>query len=201
LSHVVDLDQGTGASGMVGKMSEMSWIQRAREYLDDPQASSQHEMPKSHPSIAGTASSYFMDDTDLLAVDEDTVDHLQWPPMYLALVLSEAFFHAMQGAFQFVVREQFLDTLAQFPRTKAIPSWAERRWLSLANLVWAIGAKWLQMTQLDNDMFRDNHLVFYARARALGLDHRVLFDHPEVERVQAIGLLAFYLLINGSVTR
>jgi hypothetical protein len=26
-------------------------------------------------------------------------------------------------------------------------------------------------------------------------------DHPDIERVQSIGLLAFYLLINGSITR
>ena len=40
-----------------------------------------------------------------------------------------------------------------------------------------------------------------ARARALGLDHRMLFQHPDVEMTQAIGVLGFYLLINGSIQR
>jgi hypothetical protein len=43
--------------------------------------------------------------------------------------------------------------------------------------------------------------VYYARARRLGLDHRVVSEHPDVERVQAIGILAFYLLIIGSIAR
>ena len=46
-----------------------------------------------------------------------------------------------------------------------------------------------------------NHIEFYARARALGLDHRVVFDHPVLEQIQSLGLLGFYLYINGSIAR
>src|ERR1700733_1738229 len=33
LSEAVDLGRGTGAAGFMGKMSEVSWIQRAKEHL------------------------------------------------------------------------------------------------------------------------------------------------------------------------
>jgi hypothetical protein len=144
---------------------------------------------------------YFMDDTNILAVDEDFVDQYHWPARESVVLLSEAFFHAMQGAFQFVLREQFLQQAYQFSATGQNPSWTKRPWLALANLVWAIGSKWLQITKLSEQEPNDEHLIYFARARALGLDHRVMFDHPDIERVQGIGLLSFYLLINGSITR
>lgn len=204
LEHVVDLDDGDGASGFVGKMSEISWIQRASECL-------QHHGSPQYPEFAmgevdhrlTTAKdfSFYMDDVDLLAVDEDLVDPYEWPLADAALILSEACFHAMQGTFPFILREAFLQTMFSFPRQRTVPTWGQRRWLALANLVWAIGAKWLQLTKLDQPNIQETHLVYYARARALGLDHRVLFDHPDIDRVQGIGLLAFYLLVNGSVTR
>jgi hypothetical protein len=144
---------------------------------------------------------YFMDDTDILAIDEDNIDEQQVPPRETVVILSEAYFHALQGAFHFIRRESFLEILATFPQHTSMLSWVQRRWLALANIVWAIGSKWLRMSKLDHICSAETHLVYYARARRLGLDHRVVSDHPDVERVQAIGILAFYLFINGSIAR
>jgi hypothetical protein len=116
---------------------------------------------------------YFMDDTDVLATDDD---EQQVPQRETALILSEAYFHALQGAFHFVRGESFLEMLATFLPHKSI-------------------------SKLDHIYAVETHLVYYARARRLGLDHRVVSDHPDVERVQAIAILAFYLLINGSIAR
>ncbi|KAK5188956.1 hypothetical protein LTR92_011048 [Exophiala xenobiotica] len=205
LAHVVDLDSGTGASGFIGKMSETSWIQHAFEILDyqRPPAGEVPELATGELDHLSTAKhfSFFMDDLDVLAVDEDLVDPDEWPPAQTAALLSEAYFHAMQDTFPFVDREPFLRRVFSYPRERSVPSWSQRGWLAVANIVWAIGDKWLQMTRLDHQEAQDTHLVYYARARALGLDHRVMFDHPDVDRVQGIGLLAFYLLINGSIAR
>ncbi|EXJ89948.1 hypothetical protein A1O3_03015 [Capronia epimyces CBS 606.96] len=203
LIEVVDLDHGSGASGFVGKMSEMSWIRRGFECVRAEEGHIRPDVGFSeiiHHLTTAPDYSYFMDNTDVLAVDEDHVEQYEWPPGDSALILAEAYFHALQGAFQFILRDQFLATLVSFPR-QTMPSWGQRRWLAMANLVWAVGSLWLQMTRLDNSEKIDTHLLYYARARALGIDHRILFDHPDIERVQAIGLLAFYLLVNGSVTR
>ncbi|KAK6363907.1 uncharacterized protein PV06_11576 [Exophiala oligosperma] len=138
----------------------------------------------------------------LLSVDEDYLGAVQRPVDSAAQILSEAYFHALQGVFGFITREQFLQDLAQFPAQGILLSWDQRRWLALANLVWAIGSKWSHVAKLDDqDLHAKSHLVYYARARALGLDHRVLFDHPNGEGVQAIGLLSFYWFQNGSISR
>jgi hypothetical protein len=200
---VVDLDAGKGASGFVGKMSEMAWIQRTWEHLVDPPLKA-NDVPRpeiDRPLAALKDFTYFMDDTNVLAIDEDHINEQLCPPKETAVILSEAYFHALQGAFHFVGRDNFLSSLSSFPQQNSTLNWTQRRWLALANLVWAVGSKWLQISKLDHIYRADTHLVYYARARRLGLDHRVMFDHPDIERVQAMGILAFYLFINGSIAR
>ena len=203
--HVVSLHGGGGASGFVGKMSEITWIQRAfqvvRRSRDDQFGKLVHTAEMDRHIATTTDLMYYMDHTDLLSINEDYVNEYHWPAKRTLVLLSEAFFHAMQGAFHFVVREQFLQEVYQFSPVRRSPSWAERRWLALANLVWAVGSKWLHIAKMDDSINNEDHLIYYARARALGLDHRVVFDHPDLERVQGIGLLSFYLLINGSISR
>ncbi|KIW75157.1 hypothetical protein Z517_11929 [Fonsecaea pedrosoi CBS 271.37] len=204
LNFLVSLDFGGGASGFVGKMSEISWIQRGFETVRGhnlANAGLPHAAEMDENLATTTDFIYFMDDINVLAVDEDYVDQYYWPATESLVILSEAFFHCMQGAFHFVLREEFLQRAYSFSGKGTAPTWRKRRWLAMANLVWAIGAKWLQITQLADKDTNGDHLLYYARARALGLDHRVMFDHPDIERVQGIGLLSFYLLVNGSITR
>ena len=191
-------------TGYVGGMSEVSWLQRARKYLFGPSSTGiSYETPPQVDPYSGQAFdlTYFMDDEDLLSVNEDQIVSEPLPPTAAALMLSEAYFHAVQGAFQFVERDWFLRELEKLLKGTERPSWAQRRTLGLVNIVWAVGAKWLQLTQLNGQTLAADHLTYYARARALGLDHRMLFEHPDVEMTQAIGVLGFYLLINGSIQR
>jgi hypothetical protein len=81
----------------------------------------------------------------------------------------------------------------QFPRRSAGVFYQQRRWLSLANLVFALGSRRLYFTVPDSKCDTDGHLICYARSRALGLDNQLQFDHPTIEQVQALGLLTLYL--------
>ncbi len=141
---------------------------------------------------------YYIDDANLLLVDEDEVNPLDWPPPDVALRLSMAYFDTLHTCFPFIDKTNFLNTLASFRQGRSSVSWNERRWLSMANLVFAVGSKHLNMgirAAIPED------LTYYARARALGLDHRLLFDHPLFEQIQALGILGLYLFVNHSVAR
>lgn len=70
-----------------------------------------------------------------------------------------------------------------------------------ANMVWAFSARWLELAMPSRFQDLESHLVFYARARALGLDHRVPFDHPNLDMIENTGVLVAYLLMNGSVSK
>jgi hypothetical protein len=192
---------GAGAVGFIGKISEVSWIARAYAYLVAPTVEEpdlQVDVSKRTPAIQF---SYYMDDDDLLSLDEDFVDQLHWPGDVTARILFEAYFHSLHGIFDCFGRERILAELIGFPQNRLSLSWEQRRWLAMANLMWAIGSKWLQRALLDDEPGMENHLVYYARARALGLDHRVLLDHPGLQGINALGMLAFYLFTNGSLSR
>lgn len=198
--------QGNGVAGYLGKASEISWMRRAYKYLKQPSLRAhgpllEEDDEADDPVTAAMA--YYVDEAALLSINEDVVDFLAWPDFDVALILTEAAFDAMSGVFGFLDREQFLQTLIHFPRSNTLPSWKERRWLAVANLVWAVGTRWSAMIlpSLPTNIPVDNHLVYYARSRALGLDHRVVFDHPDLQQTQAMGLLAFFLLMNNSISR
>ncbi len=142
-----------------------------------------------------------MDDVELLSIDEDRVDALEWPPLEVALVLSKAYFDSLYTVFPFMDEHQFYDVLHHFPRYTTSLSWDERRWLSVANLVFGLASRWLHLTAPESNFGFEGHLIYYARARSLGLDHRLLFDHPTLEQIQALGLLAGYLFVNNSIAR
>lgn len=57
----------------------------------------------------------------------------------------------------------------------------DHRFLALCNMVWATGARWLQTMQFAQEASAEHHTAYYARARALGCDHRIQCDHPDLQ--------------------
>ena len=156
------MGRGRGAVGFIGKISEVSWIARAYSYLLAPAGEDLGIQEKLSDRTPATQLSYFMDDEDLLSLNEDYVDALHWPGDLTARILCEAFFHALHGIFDCLARERVLAELDGFPRNRRSLSWDQRRWLATTNLMWAIGSKWLQQAKLNDDPGMENHLVYYA---------------------------------------
>jgi hypothetical protein len=143
---------------------------------------------------------------------EDYIDPHIIPNWHVAQVLTEAYFSSVQGSFRFVERTEFLRDLQGVYETvtnRITPSWSQRRTLALANMMWAVGARWIGLCGLNDRQVPDHgkgllvedQLMYYARARSLGLDHRMQLEHPSLELVQGMGVLGLYLLSNGSVHR
>ncbi|KAF2636492.1 hypothetical protein P280DRAFT_473040 [Massarina eburnea CBS 473.64] len=71
------------------------------------------------------------------------------------------------------------------------------KWEAILNLVFAIASK-------HSDLCGDNypsHTMYYARARALAWDTATLMQPPDLPQIQVAGLLAFYYLSVGHVSR
>lgn len=203
LASVVDLGSGAGAAGFVGKLSEVSWIQRCREILFRQNSGgieiSQRDLDLH--LIQAQNLNYHMDDFELLSIDEESLGALDRPPLKTAVELSEAYFDSLHNVFPFVDAEQYREIILQYFHHPSSASWDERRWLSTVNVIFGIGSKWLHLSAPASAYRAEDHLTYYARARALGLDHRLSFDHPTLEQVQALGILALYLFINNSIAR
>ena len=208
VTPLVSLGMGSGASGYIGKSSEISWLQRALEHLSFQQGDFYHalsELEEDHPQ--GSPLDYHMDEANLLAVDEETVDPMEMPPMPVGMALAESYFETVHSSFPLVDKEVFMDVLVNRFHSRPPLSWKVRRWLSVANIIFAIGAKWMNSARPQrSDISGRNvgpgdHIVYYARARSLGLDHRLIMDHPMLEQIQSLGLLGLYLILNHQISR
>ncbi|KAK5273911.1 hypothetical protein LTR96_000511 [Exophiala xenobiotica] len=201
LTQPLSIGDDGGMVGFIGKISEVSWLARAQHHLISGVDRRSARQGQPSDGDAATQLTYFMDEEDILSVDEDYVDPLHWPGQPAVHILSEAFFHSVPNALHGISREQFLGELHTFAQYHGSLSWDQRRWLALSNLIWAVGSRWLHRSMLADLPGLDNHLLYYARARALGLDHRVILGDPDIHSVKKLGLLSLYLYINGSVTR
>jgi hypothetical protein len=208
LVRLVSLGIGSGASGYIGKSSEISWLQRAQEQLSPQHGHVDNMLPdldENHPE--GSYLDYHVDEANLLAVDEDSVDPMEVPPGPIARTLAESYFETVHGSFPLVDKDVFMDVLHTRFHSWPPLSWEGRRWLSMANIIFAVGAKWMYLTRPRRvDMQGPNigpgdHIVYYARARSLGLDHRLIMDHPLLEQIQALGILSLYLIVNHQISR
>jgi hypothetical protein len=202
----VHLGSGAGAAGFIGKVSEVSWIQRCRDILFR-QNSGGIEIPQRDLNlhlVRAQNLNYHMDDFELLAVDEESMVPLEAfyrPPLKTAVALSEAYFDSLHNTFPFVDGDRYRQIIQQYSQHTPSAYLEERRWLSTANVIFGLGSKWLHLAAPESGYRAEDHLMFYARARALGLDHRLSFDHPTLEQVQALGVLALYLFVNNSIAR
>lgn len=160
------------------------------------------EPPENDDIVSAENFTYFVDEENLLSIDEDYIEPNQLPSVEVATILSEAYFLSARSGLLLIDKQDFYQTSSQCLSRRGSPfSRTENRWLLKANVVWALGAKWLQSIGFDQTGRLESHLVYYARSRALGLDHRVPLDHPNVDMIEASGLLALYLLANGSISR
>ena len=204
----MSLGIGSGASGYIGKSSEISWLQRAQEQMAFQEVDIDRtpgEPDEHHPH--GSYMDYHMDEANLLAVDEDTVNPMEVPPLPIAKALATAYFKTVHNSFPLVAKDVFMDILISQFHVQPPLSWEGRRWLSMANIIFAVGAKWMYLTRARHaDIQAPNigpgdHIVYYARARSLGLDHRLIMDHPLLEQIQALGILGLYLIVNHQISR
>lgn len=75
------------------------------------------------------------------------------------------------------------------------------KWLAIINVIFAIAARLSHLVQADWRADERDHLIYFTRARLLAIDSDTLFNHPDLQTIQVLGLMAFYLLCVEQVNR
>jgi hypothetical protein len=203
LSAVVDLGQGAGAQGFIGKASEISWLERCQEHVLSYSDKDTGLLRSQHDNYILTLQqvNFYTDDIDLLAVDEDTIDETAMPAALVAAGLCHVFFETFYATFPLLDKDQLLHNLATYRGLVSDNMWLQRVWLAIANMVFCLGSNCLYLKGSTDQVSADDHLLYYARARKLGLDHRIVLDHPTIEQVQALGMLGLYMVVKNQISR
>ena len=223
-------DEQTRATGYLGKESEATWMQSLRIQADygssrgsdtntdmvdgtrdnddarhsslSAQASqSLHPPPGSRHDAPLNEVNYQCDDMAISISDQ--VDPYELPTRQAADALFAQYLDSVHPSFPILRKVYFLSQYNNFFNRvhTSEPLKPGNKWLAILNLVFAIAAKYSHLIQAEWRGDERDHLIFFTRARLLGITSDSLFDHPDLQQVQISGLVGFYLLSTNQINR
>ncbi|KAF3048120.1 hypothetical protein E8E12_010551 [Didymella heteroderae] len=195
------------ATGFVGKNSEVQWLRAAAlaqpERADEGPSNFQRRGSYA-PSLGNEQISAFSYWADSENVDIDFfVDPYDLPALDIAERLLSCYMSKVHDSFPILPRKTFEDQFRKYFTALANGN-APRlspKWQATLNLVFAIGARYSHLSKASWRADVRDHLIYQARARTFGLSEQTITHHPDVPQIQSLGLLSFYWLSIGQVSR
>jgi hypothetical protein len=194
------------ATGFVGRYSEVQWLRTvvmAQPMRTEENVGCFRERRGSNAPFNKQISSYsFWTDCESVGIDF-SVDPYELPPLETAERLLGCYMSKVHDSFPILPRKTFKDQFRKYftalqngnaPRLSP-------KWQATLNLVFAIGAKHSHLVEEDWRADERDHLIYQTRARAFGINDTTITSHSDVPQIQSLGLLAFYWLSVGQVSR
>lgn len=199
-------------TGFMGKISEVTWLHRLQNKLDSqspptpPGPETDGDVPNSQGSSHGLQaaldegvadSTYHCDDYSIIAPDQ--VEMFELPPRSIAEFLLHTYIESVHPIFPVIGKLNFRNQVQNFfNKEQSTPG---RSWLAILNLIFAIAAKYSHLVQADLRGDERDHLIYFTRARLLGMDSESILALPDLQRVQIVGLMSFYLMSVNQINR
>lgn len=128
-----------------------------------------------------------------------------YPPRQVADRLIISYFSTVHPLFPIICKPSFIAQYENYYASKKFQNgegW--KKWLTMLNLVFAIGETCLKSelgaTQAQGDERKD--VEYFIKSRVLGaLDGGFVFEIPDLGRIQALGLTGLYLLAISDTNR
>ncbi|CAG8260312.1 unnamed protein product [Penicillium olsonii] len=206
-------DETSRATGFIGRSSEITWLQKLSKVVNVeceawpatlPNANEDNGLPS--PTLTPrpdnpndpwvVAFNYYLDDLDIPTADPS--DMYGVPSRETATHLLNAFLTSVHPSFPIIGVSTFVPQFQVFFSQPSLKP--GNKWLAILNLIFAIAAKFGQLTNADWREEDDDHQAYFARARALSLEDQIL-HHPDLQQLQVEGLTAFYLNALGHINR
>ena len=154
-------------------------------------------IPKADQGLTIQGFSYHLN--DLAIPTGEAVDPYEMPAQEHAQTLFVTYMHRVHPSFPVVGRinlqNQFVKFLSR-PGSKAPP-----KWLAIINLIFAIASQYSHRIQVEWRADERDHLIYCIRARMLIMRGETLFDHPDLQLIQVLGLMSYYFLAVDQVNR
>lgn len=194
-------NEKTRATGYMGKISQVTWMQRVQREAEQraqglPGSLEPGQSNRQDDDLALHTVNYHLDDLDISVpglIDPYAVPLREQADQYL-----EDYLRTVHPFFPIIDRPLFT---AQYETFYDGNSQLDEQWLSILNMIFAIGAKHSHLIQAPWCGDEKDQLMFLSRARILSLDGAELFSHPNIQQVQVEGLIAFYLFSTDQINR
>lgn len=191
------------ATGFIGKNSEISWLQGLRAETDRINTDTVPPGPDGDQNERlkwddNTVASKTYQSNERPLVGPDLLNPYGRPMKPTADKFYDAYRNLVQPSFP-IIRESLFSS--QYQRYYSEPFLNPGdKWLSILNMILAIGARYSKMAGMHVDDGSDDS-VYFARARSLSACEAMIFDHPDLQQVQLETLLAFYFMALSQVNR
>lgn len=206
-------DETARSTGFMGKSSEINWLQKlSKEVNSDGKewsssssnADEENALPsptltprpeKTSDSLMASLN-YYLDDLEIPNISQ--VDANAVPTKEIATKLLNSYLTSVHPSFPIIGISTFV---SQFQVYFSQPSLKPgNKWLAILNLIFAIAAKYEELTDRDGTEEEDPHQVYFSRARILSLEDQLL-HHPDLQQLQVEGLTCFYMISSGHINR
>jgi hypothetical protein len=219
-------NEAARATGFIGKNSEITWMQRLKqevligsppreaedeergeqEFMEktggaspmfEPRKSGETPLQDQDEGFSATATSYHLD--DLTVAVPESVDPYETPIKDIADNLFSAYLNTVHASFPIIGKATFISQYRKFVGGSQMKP--GNKWLAILNLIFAIAARHSHLVQADYRGDDRDHLVYFTRARMLGVNGETFFNHADLQQIQISGLVAFYLLSTNQINR
>lgn len=191
-------DPETRATGFLGKSSSARWIQRAEKEACEDGASDEEAATELPPT-------FYPGDPDLCEpVDQGSNDSWKYemPPPETARSMVDFYFVHVHPDFPILFKDDFMRKFQHYSENRvSSPSESDNMALCQINCVFAISCTAIHLIHPEHDGDYRDHLVYYARTRALGLEQQPDNARTSMEYIGALGLLGLYLVSNYYINR
>ncbi|RAH46545.1 CeGAL family transcription factor [Aspergillus brunneoviolaceus CBS 621.78] len=201
-------DEASQATGFVGQSSEISWLQTLARELELGYDHGYFSGKGPSPAIAAahhnrciSFPNYHLDAMEIPIYDN--VDPYSCPAKDVATKLYKTYLDWVHPSFPIIGTTPFGTQFQAFFTNSSLRPGSLRpgnRWLAILNLIFALATKYAHLSEAEWQMDKDAHLVYFLKAKALGLDHQLL-TFPDLQQLQVEGLTALYMLTLGHVNR
>jgi hypothetical protein len=206
-------DEISRAIGFIGRSSEITWLQKLSKVVNSecevwpatlPNGDEDNGLPSptltprpenpSDPWVV--ASNYYLDDLDIPTADQSGTYRV--PSRDMATKLLNAYLTSVHPSFPIIGVSTFIPQFQVFFSQPCLKP--GNKWLAILNLIFAIAAKYGQLTNADWKEEDNDHQMYFSKARDLSLEDQVL-HHPDLQQLQVEGLTSFYLTALGHINR
>ena len=190
----------SGATGYMGKDYEvmwMEWLESEATRQGSNWVSLENRQKYQLPVDASIASMSYHLDHNCLS-DVEVTDTFILPSKVLADQLFHIFFNGVHTSLPIIRQDLFMDQYHRLFSEASMKS--GRKWLAIFNMILAIGSRFRRISQPGVQENGDEH-VFFARAKSLNIPENFLYDHDDLQLVQAEALTAFYFLASSQINR
>ena len=204
----VNQDNFEQGGSFVGQASGDKWMRRLTKELgqEDSQANIRRQynnpgyVQDTGPGGAGQNPSPFGEDMDTSIVGHQ-IDPFSLPIKMTADALVNSFLSTIHLSFPMMNKAEFLFQYGQVWSVHDLTTYQDRTFLSVLQLVFAIGAVHAHLIEADWVGDGRDHMLYFAQARMQAVDTGVLNDVCYLGQVQVFGLGSMYLLATDQINR